>query len=159
MRNKSDTCYFTKELCRSTVYTIIIRYTAINRLKNCPRRLQGGLSYPSLQKGWTVKACQLPPRLFDVNLLQSMWACHRIPDTLRDKFSVIREPTWFQTQNLLQNAVNGHNAWLRWSFFKNRHSQVDVAVLDFEKAFDKVAHHRLLRNLSISILTTMLLVG
>ena len=29
----------------------------------------------------------------------------------------------------------------------NRKSQVDIAVLDFEKAFDKVAHHRLIKKL------------
>ena len=38
---------------------------------------------------------------------------------------------------------------LQWGIDK-KNSQYDVIVLDFQKAFDKVSHHHLLRNLHTS---------
>ena len=100
-----------------------------------------------LQEGMNIQTLKLPTSFSDGicckvaehnNVSQTMWL-NDLHNILVDGKHGFRRKLSCETQCLITTYD--------LAAILNRHSQADVAVLDFAKAFDEVPHHRLLKKL------------
>ena len=55
------------------------------------------------------------------------------------------QPVWIQNKTFMWITVTPHHTW--FFHYMNNRTEVDIDILDFSKAFDKVTHLRLVQKL------------
>ena len=109
--------------------------------------LEGCQCCSNIEESFKVRGCLLHVRLVNVSAMQAVRTYYL--SQYYDTFKLFQHPggcpTWFPSWELMRNATYQYHG--ASNQVRNDRNQTDLLILDFSKAFDKVAHKRPLLKL------------